>query len=221
MVFLRKLYLYLAFLILCHADQLLLKARDEPVGADFQRLILRLAALEGHAIGGAGVVQHDPVAVLYGAVNFHPASHAILRTLELRIDFFINNRVLYLFHRQQLILAEGNLWLQRDIGSEDDALARAYIDYVDFRSVDCYEPLLLYGLVISNGYGYIAGFIIKYRFRIKAFNYLPRSLTLAKARNVHVVTYLEVSLLHGCGICLVIHRYGELGLVYSCFFHGY
>ena len=59
-------------------DDLLLKAGDEHSAAEHERLPLRRAALKRHAVHAPGVVEHDLVAGLRGAIRHRAHARRLL-----------------------------------------------------------------------------------------------------------------------------------------------
>ena len=74
-----------------HADDLLLEAGDEHLGAQDQIMPLALAALKGNAVHAALEVDDRRVAFLRGALGRHDAAGTLARALDLGVDLLVGD----------------------------------------------------------------------------------------------------------------------------------
>ena len=73
------------------ADDLLLEAGDEGAGAQHQRVVLGLAALESNAVNEALEVDVNGVAVLGSTLTGQQTAIAVLHTLDLGVNISLVN----------------------------------------------------------------------------------------------------------------------------------
>jgi len=104
-ILLREGNIYFYFFTDLCTDQLIFKARDEAAGADRQRIILSLSALERSTVNKALEVELDHVALLHCSVIYIDSSGVILALL---IHFLLGNLNRSLFYFYALVITKRN-----------------------------------------------------------------------------------------------------------------
>ena len=107
------------------AHDLVLEAGDEAAAAQGQVVVLRLAALKGHAVGEALEVDVHDVAVLSGALAGQLAGVALLHALELGVHSGLLNSMDRFLNGQTAVSAQLDLGLDGDLDGQGSALVVA------------------------------------------------------------------------------------------------
>ena len=92
-----------------HTHHLLFKAGDELAGAQGQGLVLRGAALKGHAVHRAHVVELHGVAILQGAFHVDLTGNLLAVLLNAGINVRVGDGLLGHVHGQALVVAQGHI----------------------------------------------------------------------------------------------------------------
>ena len=193
-ILLREGYVYILLLANLGADQLILKARNEAVGADLQRVVLALAAGKSLAINKALEVQGDEIILCHlGAfLSLNHISLTIQHTGQLQLNCLVINSILLNLNLQALVLAQLNLRLLGSSCLEHQILAQLLGNNLELRAGNDVDFLLLQcikeSLWCSNLYSLINDIFLAY---MALYNHLW-SLALAEARDVHLAGNLLV-----------------------------
>ena len=102
-----------------HANDLLLEAGHERVGAELKVIILGRAAVKLLAIDEAGEVDRDMVAHLRLALNIEQAGVALLDIVHLFVDLALVKRFVVLRDLEALVLAELHFRIHADLKGVD------------------------------------------------------------------------------------------------------
>ena len=102
-----------------HADDLLLKAGHERVGAKLEVIVLGRAAVKLLAVDEAGEVDRDMVAHLRLALNIEQAGVALLNVMHLFVDLALVKRFVVLRDLEALVLAELHFRIHADLKGVD------------------------------------------------------------------------------------------------------
>ena len=162
--------------------QLLLEAGDEGVGADVQGLILGGAALEGHAVHLAAVIEDDPIPVLHGPIHVLIADLLLLLHLQSVVHFFVRHSIRQLLHGYTLVLAQRYVGLELDLGHVGDALGLAHDGDIHHGGTVHGDQLMLsHGGVVGLRPAKIEGLVIEDHGAVVGLNDLAGGFALAEA----------------------------------------
>ena len=182
MVFLRESHVDVLLLAGLHAHQLLLEAGDEGVRADIQGLVLGGAAVEGHAVHLAAVIEDDPIPVLHGPIHVLIPDLLGLLHLEGVVHFFVRHSIRQLLHGYTLVLAQGHLGLELHFGHVGDALGFAHDGNIHHGgTIHGDELVLRHGGVVGLCPAQVERFIVEDHSAIVGFDDLAGGLALAEA----------------------------------------
>ena len=204
-----------------HADHLLLKARDEGVGADFEGLALGGAARKGDAVHSTRVVEVHGVALGDGAVLHGDLGRLLLALLlNLGIDLRVGDLGHGLLDGHALVLAQGHVRLDKDLAGELQVLARADLLDLDLRTIDDLQLVLLHGRAVDLVKDELERIVIEDALAVHVLDQLARGLALAEARDVHLTANLDVCLVHRLVELRALDVKGQLHLIAGNLFHG-
>ena len=196
-------------------DELILEARDEAVRADFERIVLALAAFKCLSVNEALEVERHEVAVLdlsaLGGID-HLAA-ATTHALDFLVDVLIRDLIDLLFNLDALVLAERYLGLCREACLEDDILSLFQCHDLDIGARNGRHVLLLQGVgkrLVRHG----VKCRIKNRLLADALlDDMARRLALAEAWDAHAVCKVLASLRLGLLQDLRFYLYCQHDLV--------
>ena len=197
-----------------HADHLILEAGDEGVAADDQGLILSGAALKGHAVHRAGIVQLHGVTGGHSAIlHVHGTGGLLLILLDAGVHHVIGDNLLLHLDLQALVLAQLHVGAHEHLAGELQILALADLLHVHLGTVHGLEALRLDGRGIHLGEDDVQSVVIEHAFAVHGLDQLAGGLALAEAGDVDTAAHLQICLIHGLVELLGRHDDGQLGLV--------
>ena len=224
MVLFRELDVDVALLADLRADELVLEARDEAVGADLQRVVLALAAVECLTVDKALEVERREVAVFYLSAfrSVDELALAVLERLELLLDILVRDVDFVLRDIEALVVAELHLRTRRDRSLEDEILALFERLDVDARARHRVDLLLVESLAQCLRSDDIESFLQDSVLADVALDDHARSLALAETRDAHAVCETLACLID-CLVdfcCFDLNRQRDL-LVLSIFYRNF
>jgi len=224
MVLFRELDVDVALLADLCADELILEARDEAVGADLQRVILALAAVECLAVNEALEVERREVAVFYLSAFrcIDELALAVLERLELLLDILIRDVHFVLRHVEALVVTELDFRTRRDRCLEDEVLALFQRLDVDARTRYRIDLLLIECLAEGLRSNDVESLLQDSILADVALDDHARSLALAEARDADAICEALACLLD-CLVdlcCFDFNRQSDL-LVLSIFYRNF
>ena len=154
------------------------------MGADIQRLILCGAALKGNAVHLAAIVEDDPIPILHGAIHVLIADLLLLLHLKGAVHFLIRHSIRQLLHGYTLVLTQGDVGLELDLGHIGDAILLAHGgDLYHGGTIHGDELVLRNGGVIGLRPAMIEGLVIEDHGAIVGLDDLAGRFALAEARH--------------------------------------
>ena len=175
-----------------HANDLLLEAGHERVGAELKVIILGRAAVKLLAIDEAGEVDRDMVAHLRLALNIEQAGVALLDIVHLFVDLALVKRFVVLRDLEALVLAELHFRVHTDLEGIDQLFVLGDLLVDQARRADalkaavgtaCLERILRQRL---DGVG------VEHFLAVHTLDDGARGLALAEAGHVEMVLILFI-----------------------------
>ena len=196
-----------------HVHQLLLEAGDEGVGAQGQLIALGSAAVKGHAVLGALVV--DDHAVPHGGSPLHrlQTGGAVHVLLKLTVHGFLGDGGQDLVGLQAFILLQGDHGTNGHSSLHGKALLAHFGDFHLGRGHGI-QTLLLNGLGAGLGIEFFNGVFIEHPGAVHALDHLTGGLALTEPGDRDAGTVLAVGLLQAGLKFLLTHFDGQLDLVF-------
>ena len=187
------------------ADHLLLKARDELVGAERQVVILALAALEGDAVDKALEIDHSHIAVLCSTILHTDVTGVALAHLpDFLVDLFVLDLDIRFLGLQAFIFAELHLRLHSNLHLDDGTVLAHFLYFRIIGLVNRFQAGFLHSLPDRLRVDDLDGVLIKDLRAIDALNEGAGSLALAEAVHGNILFLLEIrfvdSVVKRCGI---------------------
>ena len=175
-----------------HADDLLLKAGHERIGAKLEIIVLGRAAVKLLAVDEAGKVDRNVVAHLRLALDIDQAGVALLDVMHLFVDLALVKRFVVLRNLEALVLTELHFRIHADLKGVDQLFVLGDLLADQARSADtlkaavgtaCLERVLRQRL---DGVG------IEHFLAVHALDDGARSLALAETGHVEMVLVLFI-----------------------------
>ena len=179
------------------ADELDLKAGDEGVGADLQTVLLVLAALEGHAVDEAFIVQHHGIPELGGALGGLDGGVAVAELVDLHIHLGGVHLGFLPHGGQALVLAQLHLGIEHAVDIQGEGLVLLHLGVLNGRAGHDLQFLFLHGEIIGLGSQIIDGLLMEHAFSVHGFHDLPGGLALAETGDLDALSVLVEDLDHG------------------------
>ena len=174
------------------ADHLVFKAGDEHAGAHPQAVILRFAAFKGGAVHKAFKVEHHGVVLLDFPVHRHQAGIAVRHAVQLFLHVFFRHRDAALFHRQALVIVDGNFRLDCHSGLKSEAFG-ADLVHIDLGMVHRLDLGFFYSAVVGLGIAHVDGIFKENAFAVQLLDDLAGRFALAEAGHSHFAHVFAVS----------------------------
>ena len=213
-------YVYVELIADAVTDDLLLEAGDECAGAELERIILALAAVELFIVNITVKVNLNGVAHFCCAVgNVYKTCVSLSYALNLSVDHLVGDGGDDLICLDALIILNLNLGLY-ECGSLELNVALAYRNDLEFGAADELGSGFLCCILICLGQKVIDGILIEYALAVHLFDYAAGSLTLTEAGNCHAGRSLLEHLSElGIKLCLVDGKFDlNLTVVDLCYF---
>ena len=176
------------------ADKLLLKAGDEAVAAEPQLVALGGAALKGHAVLLAFVVDDHRVAFRGGTLHGDDAGNLFGLLVQLGLDLFVGDGDGGLGGLQALVLAQLDLGIELYLDGQLQGLVLADV-HIGNRGLTHGLPALVGdGFLVHVGEDLFHRVAVKYSRAVEVLDHLPGGLALAEAGNGDVLAVLQVGL---------------------------
>ena len=201
-------------------DYLLLEAGDEGAGAELERVVLALAAVELLIVNIAVKVDLYGVAHLCRAVgNVDKTCVSFSYALDLGVYHLVGDGGDDLICLDALVVLDLDLGLY-ECGSLELNVAVAYRDDLELGAADELGTGLLSCILVSLGQQVIDGILIEYALAIHLFDDAAGSLALTEAGNRHASgSLLEYLAELGIKLCLVDRKFDlNLTVVDLCYF---
>ena len=179
------------------ADELDLKAGDEGVGADLQAVLLILAALEGHAVDEALVIQHHGIPELGGAVSGLDGGVAVAELIDLHIHLGGVDLGLLPHGGQALILTQLHLGIEHGVDIQGEGLILLHLGVLNGRAGHDLQFLFLHGEIIGLGSQVVDGLLMEHALPVHGFHDLAGRLALAEAGDLDALSVPVIDLDHG------------------------
>ncbi|CDN42669.1 hypothetical protein BN871_BS_00260 [Paenibacillus sp. P22] len=224
-----------------HADDLLLKAWDEGVGAQLERVTLGLSAFESLSVDEAFEIDDGYVAVLGSAFfNDNELGMALLEAIQLRAQLFFGYFGIGRRNFDAFVIAKLHFGLDGYFCLEFEGFALGELLDVDLRTVNRLYARFLEGIGIRRRKQDVDRVLVEALHAEAGFEHAPRYFAFAEARNVHAAyDFLEclvervLDLLRSdfnvdrddvrfyflpssCHLCCPLQKIGALRRIYTC-----
>ena len=211
MVLSREGHVYVALLADVLTDQLLLEGIDEGVGADGQRIIVALSAVESLSVHIAVEVDGHQIAVLNGSVlNGHQTGVFISHAADLCVDICVCHICLHLLYLYALVLAQGHFRLYSHNGCVDEILTLFDLGNVHSGAGNDHKSALLCSVRIALVDHFVGRIFKEYACSVHLFDHFKGSFAFSEARDIESAFALIVSILHSCVKFFCRHFDGKL-----------
>ena len=174
------------FFIGVFADDLILETGDKLAGAQHQRVVLALAALEGFAIQEAFKIKGNGITVFRrAAFDRHQTRVALLQLGDFGIHIFIGHRLNFFVGFQTFVLTHFDFGFHGDDRFEHQAFG-TNADNIQINFVlDILVVGLFDGFVQRFGIHIVHRVLIKHTGAVHFFHQMTGSFAFAEARNHH------------------------------------
>ena len=175
-----------------HADDLLLKAGYERIGAKLEIIVLGRAAVKLLAVDEAGKVDRDMVAHLRLALNIEQAGVALLDIVHLFVDLALVKRFVVLRNLEALVLTELHFRIHADLKGVDQLFVLGDLLVDQARRTDALKAAVgtagLERILCQR----LDGIGVEHFLAVHALDDGARSLALAEAGHVEMVLVLFI-----------------------------
>ena len=204
-----------------HANHLLLEAGDEGAGAQTQRVVLALAAVECYAVHVAVEVDDHGVAVLCSTLHGGDAGVAAGQLLDILVHLFVGDGDGSLGSLDALVLAQGSHGIQAALDGQNQIAILIHIQIGNAGAAHNLELGLSGSLLPDFGENQVDGVLIEDVGAIHTLNDLPGSLALTEAGDVDGVLYLAVSLVQSGLELVLLYLENYLGGIVFILFYAF
>ena len=219
MVVLREGDVYVLLLADLHAHDLILKAGDEGAGAEHQLMALRGAALKGHAVEQALIVDVGLVVQLGFAVgDFDIAGGAVAGALDVGHHIVVGDFLDLLLNGEMGILAELHVRAHKDFHGELELLALFDLLHIQFGAVDGLDVVLLQGDAVDVREDDVKSILVEHAGAIVVLDDLHRGLAAAEAGDIELLDIPLIRLADALVKFLTFYDEAQLYLVGRKFF---
>ena len=175
-----------------HADDLLLKAGYERIGAKLEIIVLGRAAVKLLAVDEAGKVDRDVVAHLRLALDIDQAGVALLDVMHLFVDLALVKRFVVLRNLEALVLTELHFRIHADLKGVDQLFVLGDLLVDQARSADTLKAAVGTAGLERVLRQRLDGVGIEHFLAVHALDDGARSLALAETGHVEMVLVLFI-----------------------------